>query len=197
MTIDWANRIIDYGVRPASSFTSNPSNWRRHPDRQRQALHTSLSEVGWVAPVIENRRTGYLIDGHERIWQALQIGDDTPVPYIQVDLSEDEEALVLATLDPIAYMAQTDADMLRAILDDLNASALVQDNDALAALLNDVAEVTRINDAPVVPVPSDPPDPTLDSECFIEIYCSRADLADFESTLHEWGERPGVTVNVS
>lgn len=138
------NRIIEYGEKPAAQFQAHPNNWRQHPQRQRNALSASLNGVGWVGVVIENKRTGHLLDGHERLWQALQAGDDTPVPYIQVDVSEDEEMLVLATFDPISQMAITDREMLEAIVADLQHSELVQDNDDIDALLAEIAEAVQV-----------------------------------------------------
>jgi hypothetical protein len=112
--VTWKNRIVGEGEQPASQFVANPDNWRTHPQHQRDAMRGALNEVGWVQRVIVNRRTGYLVDGHERVWQALQ-HDDAAVPYVEVDLSPEEESYVLATLDPIGAMAQADA----AKLDDL------------------------------------------------------------------------------
>lgn len=134
----WRNRIIEYGTRPASQFQAHPRNWRKHPKAQREALAASLNGVGWVGVVLENARTGHLLDGHERLWQALEQGDETPVPYITVDLAEDEEHLVLATLDPIGAMAQTDAEMLEGILSELRETELVQEDGALERLLAEV-----------------------------------------------------------
>ena len=108
MTREWGNRIVGHGTKPASQFMPNDKNWRLHPKSQQDALRGALNEVGWVAPVVENIRSGMLVDGHERVWQALQ-NNDSDVPYIEVDLSEEEEAYVLATLDPIGAMAQADA----------------------------------------------------------------------------------------
>jgi len=114
------NRIVDYGTRPASEFIANPKNWRTHPENQRKAVRGSLNELGWVDTVIVNRRTGYLVDGHERLWQAMKLGEDTPVPYIEVDLSEDEEALALASLDPITGMATVDRNKLDELMQEIN-----------------------------------------------------------------------------
>jgi hypothetical protein len=111
----WKNRIVGEGEQPASQFIANPDNWRTHPQHQRDAMRGALNEVGWVQRVIVNRRTGYLVDGHERVWQALQNGD-AMVPYVEVDLSEQEEAYVLATLDPIGAMATADAVKLDELL---------------------------------------------------------------------------------
>ena len=135
----WQNRIVEYGEKPASQFQAHPSNWRKHPKHQREALAASLNGVGWVGVVLENVRTGHLLDGHERLWQALEQGDETPVPYIAVDVAEDEEMLVLATLDPIAAMAQTDGELLAGILAGLRETELVQDDGALDKLLHEVA----------------------------------------------------------
>jgi hypothetical protein len=117
----WRNRIVGEGEQPASQFIANPNNWRTHPQSQRDAMRGALNEVGWVQRVIVNRVTGYLIDGHERIWEALQNGDSN-VPYVEVDLSEAEEAYVLATLDPLGAMAQADAAKLDELLREVQSS---------------------------------------------------------------------------
>lgn len=105
----WANRIVNTGTRPASEFVAHPDNYRVHPHVQEQALVGVLGTVGWVQDVIVNRRTGYLVDGHLRVLAALRHGDDTPVPFKEIDVSEHEEALLLASLDPIAAQAGHDA----------------------------------------------------------------------------------------
>lgn len=115
----FANRIVGYGVKDADQFTFNPRNPRSHPQHQRDAMRQSLNKVGWVGPVIESVNSGYVIDGHERIWQALDTNSE--VPYVQVDLTEEEEALVLATYDPLTYMADTNADMLANLLNQVEA----------------------------------------------------------------------------
>lgn len=135
----WRNRIVGHGEKSADQFQAHPRNWRQHPEAQRKALAASLNGVGWVDTVIENVTTGHLIDGHERIWQALDQGDNTPVPFTQVELSEDEEHLVLATFDSITQMAVTDGEALEDLLSDLRVSDLVVDMPDLDALLHEVA----------------------------------------------------------
>jgi len=149
----WRNRIVGEGEQVASQFIANPANWRTHPQAQRDAMRGALNEVGWVQRVIVNRRTGYLVDGHERVWQALQNGDAL-VPYVEVDLDPAEEAYVLATLDPIGAMAAADA----AKLDDLLRE--VQSGEAgVQQMLTDIAER-----AGVIPADSGLPDPLPPSE---------------------------------
>ena len=118
---DWKNRIVGHGSKPASQFQAHPNNWRKHPDRQRRAVRGSLDDLGWIDTVIENVRTGHLIDGHERVWQALD-NSDAEVPYIQVDLSESEEAQALLSLDSIAALAETDAEKVDALLREVHTS---------------------------------------------------------------------------
>lgn len=116
----WRNRIVGGGEQPASQFMANASNARIHPKAQQQALVGSLNELGWIQNVIVNKTTGNVVDGHARIAEALKLGDETPVPYVEVELSEDEEKLALATLDPIASMAAYDKAQLDALLRDVN-----------------------------------------------------------------------------
>jgi DNA modification methylase len=129
----WRNRIVGQGEESPDQLVANPRNWRIHPREQQRALEGSLQTVGWVQQVLVNQRTGNLVDGHARVEQALSRGEPT-VPVLYVDLDEDEEALVLATLDPIAAMAGTD----REKLDELIASLQV-DDEGLARLLGDLA----------------------------------------------------------
>lgn len=131
---DWKNRIISHGVKPASDFLANPDNPRVHPQTQRDAMRGSLDSLGWIAPVIE-LTNGYLLDGHERIFQALDQGDDTPVPYIVVDLAEHEIALALASFDFITTMANYDRDRLNMLLQEVKT-----DNPTLQSMLSEMAK---------------------------------------------------------
>jgi len=116
--VDWRNRIVEHGEVDPATLVPNPRNYRRHPDRQLSALTGALDEVGWVAPVTVNRTTGRLVDGHARVELALQNGvRSVPVQY--VELSEAEEAIVLATLDPISALAGQDAAALDSLLDEI------------------------------------------------------------------------------
>jgi len=102
---------------PAGEFLANPLNWRLHPEFQQDALSGALDEIGWVDEVTVNARTGRVVDGHLRVTLALRSSEKEPVPYREVDLSEEEEALVLATKDPIAALAATDPAQLSATLE--------------------------------------------------------------------------------
>ena len=126
------NRIIGEGMENPEQLLANPKNWRTHPQFQQEALTGVLKEVGFVQRVIVNKRTGYIVDGHARVMIALSENSEIPVLY--VDLSEEEEALILATLDPIGTLAGVDDEQLRSLLDEVNTgdSALMQLLDKIA-----------------------------------------------------------------
>jgi hypothetical protein len=150
----WRNRILGSGEEAPDQLAANPKNWRTHPAAQRKALRGALDTVGWVQQVIVNRRTGNVVDGHARIEEALS-RNEPAVPVLYVDLSPEEEALVLATLDPIAAMAQADDEKLRALL-----AEVAVDDDGLAALLADLAggePKAGLTDPDAVPEPAAEP----------------------------------------
>jgi hypothetical protein len=129
----WENRIVGYGEEAPDQLLANPRNFRIHPKNQQDAVAGVLDEVGWVQSVIVNKRTGHLVDGHLRVSIALR--DDAPtVPVVYVDLSPDEEALILATLDPLAGLAGTDREKLEQLLSEVGTS-----NPEIQALLADMA----------------------------------------------------------
>lgn len=111
----WANRIVGEGSEAPDQLLANPFNWRRHPKEQQQALEGMLSEVGWVQRVVVNRATGHIVDGHLRVEAAIRRGEPE-IPVIYVELSEAEEKLVLAALDPIGGMAFADQEMIDNLL---------------------------------------------------------------------------------
>ncbi len=132
------NRIVGSGEEPLDQIQFNPRNWRVHPLNQQNALKGVLEEVGWVQEVIVNKRTGNLIDGHLRCQLAAREGAKT-IPVKYVDLSEDEEALVLATLDPIGAMAATDKQKL----DELFAG-IESENENVRKMMDEIAAKERL-----------------------------------------------------
>lgn len=128
LTLEWVD---------PSTLTPNPRNWRRHPTTQRDALAGVLDDVGWAGAALFNRRTGRLIDGHLRLDVALQRGDDA-MPVLVGEWDDAQEAEILATLDPIAALADTDGAALTDLLRDVSTgSAAVMD--VLGRLADDAA----------------------------------------------------------
>ena len=109
----------------------NPRNWRKHPQRQRRALHEGMRRIGWLKPLIYNSRTERLIDGHLRLEEAIESGYQK-VPVAVVDVSDEDEAAALASLDTITTMATPDDDILEDLLKEVD--------DDFAAILDLVAK---------------------------------------------------------
>lgn len=142
----WRSRIIGHGEEAPDQLLANPRNWRIHPKAQQDALAGVLDQVGWVQDIIVNQRSGHVVDGHARV--AIAISRNEPsVPVVYVDLSEDEEALILATLDPLSAMAATDREQLDALLQEVSTG-----DAAVQAMLDQLAQ-----DAGVVPPSVDLP----------------------------------------
>jgi len=118
----WKSRIVELAYMSPTEMVPNPANWRVHPQNQRGALKSVLEQVGVVMPVLYNKRTKRLIDGHLR--QDLAQGEGQgEMPVIVVDVSEDEEKLILATLDPLAAMATAGDALLADLLNDVEAES--------------------------------------------------------------------------
>ena len=144
----WQNRIVGQDDVAPDQLLANPKNYRLHPRSQQKTMESLLDGIGTVARVIVNKRTGHVVDGHMRVELALTSGQPT-IPVTYVDLSQEEEDLVLATFDPIGDLAAADRTALSSLLED------VGDVDGLDELLADLAEqaatqqITEIVDDPL------------------------------------------------
>jgi len=138
----WRNRIVRQGMLPVDDVLFNPFNWRIHPRGQQESLGDVLEQVGWVQQVIVNETTGHLVDGHLRVLLAERHNEGT-VPAIWVSLSEEEEKLVLASLDPIGAMAVADQEKLDELLKDLSQA----EDEVLSEVAHQAAEAA--NTAPI------------------------------------------------
>nr|BDD44598.1 hypothetical protein 5 [Flavobacteriaceae bacterium] len=107
----------------AGSLAENPANWRRHSPEQLQSLKDLLADpdVGWAGACLYNERTGRLIDGHAR---KSVTDPSVPVPVLVGDWSEEAEKKILATLDPLAVMAQGDAEAYASLVENIQAESL-------------------------------------------------------------------------
>jgi DNA modification methylase len=120
---------LEYWV--PDQLSDNPLNWRKHPEKQLSALKDVLADVGWAGALLFNERTNRLIDGHARkkISKARE-----RVPVLVGSWSEEQEKKILATLDPMAALAEADHEALQILLQDVHT-----ESDAVQALLRDLA----------------------------------------------------------
>ncbi|UCG53621.1 MAG: DNA modification methylase [Candidatus Latescibacterota bacterium] len=108
------------------------NNWRKHPPHQKQAIKAALNELGFVDAVLAREEDGklVLIDGHLR----QDVAKKQQVPVLVLDVTEEEANKIMATLDPLAGMAEGDADALTAVLEGMQT-----ENEDFAALLAEIA----------------------------------------------------------
>ena len=151
------SRITELRQVKASELLPDPRNWRGHPERQREALRAMMDEVGIVDAVIARETDDglMLIDGHLR----ADLDADTVLPVLVVDLDEDEAGQVLATLDPLAAMAEANSEALRNLVE---TTAIPIDWDVLMpdAFPTQPEPETGDPDAPAVP----PEEPTTERD---------------------------------
>ena len=109
------DRIKDLRRIMAKNLVTNPKNWRKHPKAQVDALSGLLAEIGYADALLARELPDgklMLIDGHLR-------AETTPgslVPVLVLDVTEDEADKILATLDPLASMAEPNTERLSALL---------------------------------------------------------------------------------
>ena len=127
------DRIRELRRVAARDLVPNPKNWRRHPKAQVDALHGILAEIGYAdALLVRELPDGrlVLIDGHLR----AETTPDALVPVLVVDVNEEEADKILLTLDPLAAMAESDAERLKALL-----TTVCTDSEAVQDLLKRLA----------------------------------------------------------
>lgn len=149
----WRTRVVRRAMMDPAQLLAHELNPHIHPMPQSEAMEGALQAIGWLGSVIVNEPTGKVIDGHMRIGIAISRNALVPVEF--VDLSEEEEAVALATYDPIGDMRAKD----REKLEDLH-RALPDISGALAAVVG-ASMATFKNLAPSTPVApeADPTDP--------------------------------------
>lgn len=147
------NRVRELRVVPAAELRPNPKNWRTHPEAQRNALRGVLAEVGMAAACLARELPDgslMLIDGHLRAETAA----DATVPVLVLDVDEAEADKILATFDPLAAMAESDAARLDQLLRNVDTgSDAVQE--MLAAIASDAGLYRDATDGG--PADSEPP----------------------------------------
>ncbi len=110
---------VDVDPRKLRGHGRNPYT---HSPKQIAALSRSLEEFGWLQVVIVSRRTGRILDGHARVSEAVdQEMASVPVRYVDVD--EEGELRILAAVNRIGMLAETDEEKLHALLSELSATA--------------------------------------------------------------------------
>ena len=105
------NRIVEHVEVRAGELVPHPLNYRRHSSAQRKALAASYEEVGFARSLLGYRLADgriQLIDGHLR----RDLDPNMLVTVEVLDVSDEEARKLLLTLDPLAALAESDAEVL-------------------------------------------------------------------------------------
>lgn len=126
------DRIKELRRVPACQLRPNARNWRVHPQKQQDALRGVLAEIGYADALLARELpdgTLELIDGHLR----AETTPNQEVPVLVLDVDADEAAKLLAVLDPLAGLAETNGPALAELLADVETQSA-----ALQAVLDDL-----------------------------------------------------------
>lgn len=118
MSLAIRDRIRELRRVPAGELKANPKNWRTHSQGQLDALSEIIREVGFAGATLARELEDgslQLLDGHAR--QAIA-GDD-PIPVLVLDVTESEADKIIATYDPLGYLAGVSGDHLDKLLADV------------------------------------------------------------------------------
>ena len=141
----WKSKIKDHGRVDPKTLQGNPRNWKIHTPQAVAALTASIQELGYIRSVSVNKRTGLILDGHERVALAIENGERL-IDVEWVDLSPEDELKALMVFDPISALHEVDPVQFRHNLDEVRFA-----DDHLATL---VADLYRQYEGAVTPPPS-------------------------------------------
>ena len=98
----------------------NPRKDLKPGDKEYEKLKRSISEFGYVEPVIWNKATGNVVGGHQRLKVLLDLGQ-TEIDCVVVELDEQREKALNLALNRI--QGEWDEDKLAAVMAELDASS--------------------------------------------------------------------------
>ena len=132
------DRIKELTRVRASELLPNPKNWRTHSENQQSAVKGILAEIGYADALLARETDDglMLVDGHLR----AEATPDSDVPVLILDINEEEADLILATLDPLASMAETDVVALGQLMKGIDRS-----NEQLNVLLEDISDQFNVS----------------------------------------------------
>jgi DNA modification methylase len=151
------NRVKALRTVKASELAPNPKNWRTHPKAQQDALRGILAEVGYADALLARELPDgslMLVDGHLR----AETTPEQEVPVLILDIDEAEADKLLLSLDPLAALAETNAQALDALLREVDTGS-----EGLQQMYADMAEAAELYEGDNAEIVEDDiPEPPVD-----------------------------------
>jgi len=143
---------------PLADLKPAPYNPRRINDAAMAALTKSLERFGYVEPIIWNKRSGFVVGGHQRL-KVLRASKIKDVPVVIVDLAENEEKALNVALNS-THLSGEFTDNLQTLLAEIHAKDQVLFSELrLDQLLSDIKATAGRTDPDEVPEMSPQNDP--------------------------------------
>ena len=177
-----------YTTAKVADLKPHPKNPRKHGEAEMKALAESIDRFGFTCPIVVQKSTGLVLAGHARL-EALRKRGDAEAPVIELDVGDADATAYMIADNQLTILGAWDFPALEGLVGDLKAL----DYDGMG-FIGDLNLPTFDTDLPNI---NPQKEPTLASDCFIEIRCSKKDLEDFTEILTAWGDRLGVTINIS
>ncbi len=179
------DRVRELRRVKAGLLRPHPRNWRVHSREQGDALRGVLAEIGYADALLARELPDgslQLIDGHLR----AEATPDVEVPVLIVDLDDSEADKLLAVLDPLSAMAQTNRDALAGLLSDMET-----ENEAVGSHLDAIPQANvprhdldaKDSDAPESG-PNNSPPPEVDIPAMFQVIVDCRD-EDEQKTVYE------------
>jgi DNA modification methylase len=151
------NRVKALRNVRAADLAPNPKNWRTHPKAQQDALRGILAEVGYADALLARELPDgslMLVDGHLR----AETTPEQEVPVLILDINEAEADKLLLSLDPLAALAETNAQALDALLREVDTGS-----EGLQQMYADMAEAAELYEGDNAEIVEDEiPEPPVD-----------------------------------
>lgn len=132
-------RIVGHKIVRAGDLVPNELNFRTHNEKQRKALKGIYDEVGFARSMLVYKLPDgrfKLIDGHLR--QGFD--PDMKVSVEILDVNDEEANKLLATIDPLSALADSDSKVLTGLLRSFKTG-----DEGLAGLFSGLAKQNKIN----------------------------------------------------
>ena len=146
-------------VMRRSEIKLHPKNPRVITDSAKKKLAVKMKQVGLLQPLIVNKRTGYLLGGHQRLERYQDGVNDFEIDVALVDLDESQELEMLVFLNNGSTQGNWDTELLAQIniesgvswggmgFDNLEVEMLFDGDSRFGDVFKDAPEVSETKDA--------------------------------------------------
>jgi len=176
------------------NVAKDPSNVRDHPEKNKEAVKSSLREFGQRQVLVAREEQRTIEAGNLRLECARELGW-SHVAVIFVDDSDLEAARYAIADNRTSDLGEWNDDDLGDILGSIDETPPGFDDDDVGELLEELEGDS--DDEDLVPEPAEPPDPSLDHDYLICLYADRDVVDEIESSVKEkYSDRDSVRLDI-